>query len=56
MRPRDPPPRPIRRRETKRLPILRIPEKEALTPRLREKVSDLHLVGFHQNYQEKDDG
>lgn len=48
-------PKPIKREYPKRINNYRIPEDGALTPRLREKRSDLSLIGFHHHYEEKDD-
>ena len=47
--------KPIKREYPKRINNYRIPEDGALTPRLREKRSDLSLIGFHHHYEEKDD-
>jgi hypothetical protein len=45
--------RPLTKNRECRLSIIRIPEKGALTPRLREDRRDLSLVGFHHSFQEK---
>ena len=48
-------PRPIHRDIPRRPNPYRIPEDGALTPRLRERRSDLSLIGFHRDYEEKTD-
>jgi len=48
-------PRPIRRDYLRRINPPRIPEDGPLTPRLRTKPSDIHAVGFHHDFSEKDD-
>ncbi len=48
-------PKPIKREYPKRTNHYRVPEDGPLTPRLREKRSDLSLIGFHHDYQEKEE-
>lgn len=47
--------RPIRRNDPRRINPYRIPEEGPLTPRLRQKASDISAVGFHHDFSEKED-